>query len=110
MPSSSNAMEMGRAVADLKELNANLSKHAESVFVHEQRKAWENKARADAEAKVYQPPCLFAGDDLYAARFIADLANHVYTMAWSRRKDRLARMQRDAGDEKLREPQVEGGT
>lgn len=89
-------------MSNLKELNGDLSALAEGVFVHEQRKAWENKARADAEAKVYQPPVLFDGDELYAARFFANLANHVYTMAWCRRKDRLARMQRDAGDESLK--------
>jgi hypothetical protein len=73
----------------LKELNAMRDDLAKVVFVREQIKAWETRGREDAERDVYAPP--FKDQ-------VASLAEHVYCMAWARKRDKLGRAERDAGD------------
>lgn len=72
----------------LKDLNAERDERAKKVFTRDQIKAWEEKGRADAERDEYNPPTIL---DLA-------LSEHVYCMAWSRKRDKLGRAERDAAE------------
>ena len=82
----------------LKDLNAERDERARGVFTSTQIHAWEAQARADAERDVYQPPRLL---DLM-------LAEHVYIMAWSRKRDKLGRAERDAAEQATASTKAEG--
>jgi hypothetical protein len=81
----------------LKELNEEKRERALGVFTSTQIHAWEGKARRDAEMDVYAPPTM---QDLL-------LGEHIYCMAWSRKRDKIGRAERDAAES--REPQQEPG-
>lgn len=72
----------------LKDLNAERDERARGVFTSVQIHAWEAKARADAERDVYTPPTVL---DLM-------LAEHIYCMAWCRKRDKIGRAERDAAE------------
>jgi hypothetical protein len=74
----------------LKDLNHEKLERARGVFTSAQIHSWEAKARQDAEADSYSPPLT---PDLL-------LGEHVYTMAWCRKRDKLGRAERDAAEAK----------
>lgn len=72
----------------LTEINEEKTALAKAVFVRAQIAEWERVAKLDAEANKHMPPQL-AGE----------LACHVYTMAWSARRYKIARAKRDAAQQ-----------
>ena len=62
---------------------------AAQLFVREQIKAWQHQAKIDAGSDYFRPP-----------RGLEALAEHVYTMAWSRQRDKDGRAERDAAEAK----------
>lgn len=76
----------------LKAINAERDEKAREVFTTTQIHNWEAMARLDAENDVYAPP---KPEDLA-------LGQHVYCMAWSRKRDKLGRAERDAAEAKER--------
>jgi hypothetical protein len=83
----------------LKELNEERRERALGVFTSAQIHAWEWMARRDAENDVLQPP---SHDDLL-------LGEHVYLMAWSRKRDKIGRAERDAAEAAYAAEKLLGG-
>ena len=75
----------------LKELNAERTKQAEHFFHPQVLKHWREAAKVDAAKDVYLP---------IKTEFMDALVEHVYTIAWSRERDRIGREERDAAEAK----------
>lgn len=62
------------------------------ILGHEDRKAIEEKGRADAEAGLFAPPHQEGEARSYAHGLLRSAICHVYTQAYSKRKSRLERI------------------
>jgi hypothetical protein len=83
---------MANTMMTLNELNAERTKQAEQFFHPQVLKHWRDVAKGDAMKDQYDP---------IRYEFLNELATHVYTMAWSKKRDELGRAERDAGDATL---------